>query len=126
MDLLEVTLTADVKVIAETLSRIGIANKKDKILYPSCYLYDIGDKYYIAHFKQIFTLTREDAFDNMLEEDYARRNGIAFLLRQWGLIEVEDDKIEDRSRFVFVLPYPQKKDWKISHKVRFSRNFSEV
>ena len=125
MDLLEVTLTADVKVIAETLSRIGIGNKKDKILYPSCYLYEVDGKKCLAHFKQIFSLTRDDAFDNMTEEDYARRNGIAFLLREWGLIEVDDSKIENRSRFVFVLPHPQKKSWKISHKVRFNRNICD-
>lgn len=120
-DLLEVKVLngVDTKVIKETLNRIGIANKKKKILYPSCYLFSIGDDDYLVHFKQMFLLTRESAYDAICEDDILRRNAIAFCLRQWGLIEVDDKEIDPHNKFVFVLPHNQKHDWKISHKFNF-------
>jgi len=60
-NLLEVKILVDAKVISETCSRIGIANKKTKVLYPSCYLYEKDGKFFLAHFKQMFLLTRESA-----------------------------------------------------------------
>jgi len=118
-DLLEVKVLVDDKVIKETLNRIGIANKKKKILYPSCYLIEENGKHYLAHFKQLFLLTRDSAYNAVCEDDILRRNAIAFCLKNWGLIEVEDEVIEPHNKFVFVLPHTQKQDWKISHKFNF-------
>jgi len=118
-NLLEVKILVDDKVIKETLNRIGVANKKEKILYPSCYLYEKEGKYYLVHFKQMFLLTRETAYNNICEEDILRRNAIAFCLRQWALIEVDEEKIMPHDRYIFVLPHNQKAEWKISHKFNF-------
>jgi len=118
-DLLEIKVLVDDKVIKETLNRIGIANKKKKILYPSCYLYDQDNKKYLVHFKQMFLLTRDFAYNAICEDDILRRNAIAFCLKSWGLIEVANERIEPHNKFVFVLPYNQKQDWKVSHKFNF-------
>jgi len=118
-NLLKVKVLVDDKVIKETLNRIGIANKKKKILYPSCYLYECEGRQYIVHFKQMFLLTRDSAYNAICEDDILRRNAIAFCLKNWGLIEVEDVKIEPHNKFVFVLPHNQKMVWKISHKFNF-------
>jgi hypothetical protein len=118
-NLLEVKVLVDRKVIQETLNRIGISNKKKKILYPSCYLYSLEDRDYLLHFKQLFLLTREGAYNAICEDDLLRRNAIAFCLRSWGLIEVDEEKILPHNRFVFVLPHNQKNEWQISHKFNF-------
>jgi len=118
-NLLEVKVLVDDKVIKETLNRIGIANKMKKILYPSCYLYETEGKHYLVHFKQMFLLTRETAYNAVCEDDLLRRNAIAFCLRQWGLIEVNEELITPHNNYVFVLPHNEKLDWQISHKFNF-------
>lgn len=118
-NLLEVKLLVDIKVISETLSRIGIANKIKKILFPSCYLHEIDGKFYLVHFKQLFMLTRETAYNAICEDDYLRRNAIAFCLRSWGLIDVEEEKILPHDKFVYVLPHNEKSNWSINHKFNF-------
>lgn len=117
--LLEIKPLVDLKVIKETLNRIGICNKQQKILYPSCYLYKQDDKHFLVHFKELFLLTRDSAYNAICDDDILRKNSIAFCLRQWALIDVPEEKILPHNRFVFVLPYNQKKDWKISHKFNF-------
>jgi len=121
MDLIEVKLKTDEKVIKETLSRIGIANKKEKILFPSCYLYEKDDKSYIVHFKQLFLLERENAYDNIGPEDILRRNAIIYCLKQWGLIEVDEKLIEPHNKFIFVLGHKAKKEWSIQHKFNVNK-----
>lgn len=118
-NLLEIKILVDDKVIKETLNRIGICNKKKKILYPSCYLFDKDGKYYLVHFKQMFLLTRDSAYNAICEDDLLRRNAIAFCLKNWGLIEVDSSAIEPHNKFVFVLPHNQKQEWKVSHKFNF-------
>ncbi len=118
MKLLKIKLLADKKVIQETLNRIGISNKKKKILYPSCYIYeDDAGEHFLVHFKQLFTLSRNDAYDNISEQDILRRNSIAFCLKNWGLIDVEDKFIEPHDSYVFVLPHEEKHEWTITHKI---------
>lgn len=119
VDLLEVKLLVDKKIIIESLSRIGIANKKTKVLFPSCYLYEDNGRYYIAHFKQLFLLTRNDSYNNICEEDIIRRNAVTFCLKNWKLIDIEDEKIQPYNKMVFVLPFEEKKNWRISHKFNF-------
>lgn len=118
-DLIEISLCDNVneKVVIETLSRIGICNKKEKILYPSCYLFKDDGRYYISHFKELFSL-REDGYNNISQQDIERRNSIIYCLMVWGLIDVDEDIINPHNTFVFILPYSEKKDWTISHKIK--------
>lgn len=99
-------------VVKETLSRIGIANKKEQILYPSCYLYESK----IYHFKELFLLTRNSAYNGITEDDYVRRNSIIFCLKNWGLVDVNEENIKPYDKKVFVLPYNEKRNWRILHK----------
>jgi hypothetical protein len=116
-ELVKIKPLVDVKVLKETLSRMGIPNKKLKILYPSCYVYQNFEDYYICHFKSLFTLTRQIGYKNLSEEDIERRNSIVFCLKNWGLVEIENDTdINPHEKFVYVLPYKEKMSWQIKHK----------
>ena len=119
LKLLEIKPLVDLKVIKETLNRIGIANKSQKILYPSCYLYEQNGNFYLVHFKEMFLLTRATAYNAICEDDLLRRNAIAFCLKNWGLIDVPDESIEPHNKFIFVLPHNQKNEWRVSHKFNF-------
>ena len=114
--MIEIKLLVDKKIVIESLKRIGVVNRIEKILYPSCYLFENEDKYYIAHFKELFMIVREDAYSNITDDDIARMNAISFCLKKWKLIDVADEDIEPHTKRIFVLPYHEKKDWKISHK----------
>ena len=114
--MIEVKLLCDKKVIIETLSRIGIANKKKKIIFPSCYFYEKDEKIYIAHFKELFALTRENSYNNMCLDDELRLKAVCFCLRNWGLIDVSDEAINPSNKYVFVLPFKEKSQWEINHK----------
>ena len=116
MELLKVKLLVNEKVVKESLSRVGVGSKKTKTLWPSCYLIERDGEYYLAHFKELFLL-KDGGYNNILDEDIERRNATAFCLRQWGLIEVDEEDITPHTAFVFVLPFGQKKEWKISHKI---------
>lgn len=114
----DVKLLVDSKIVKETLSRMGIANKRDKVLFPSCYLYCKEDgEYMITHFKEVFLLTRPNAYNQICEEDIKRRNAIAFLLKQWGLIDVNDEDIEPHDIYVYSISHADKKEWQIDNKI---------
>ena len=70
--------------VRETLSRIGVASRKEKILYQSCHILHKQGKYYIVHFKELFALDGKET--NLTENDIGRRNRIANLLKDWGLV----------------------------------------
>lgn len=118
--LVEVSPLVDIKVIKETLSRIGICNFRDRIIYPSCYLYEENGKFYLTHFKELFLITRESSYDNMSDSDKKRRNAIAFCLKNWGLIDVSDELISEHNVKVDVLPFKEKANWQIKHKFNFN------
>ena len=86
--MLEVRLNEpdDFLKVRETLSRIGVASRKDKTLFQSCHILHKQGKYYIVHFKELFALDGKDT--NLSENDIARRNTIANLLSDWGLVDV--------------------------------------
>jgi hypothetical protein len=117
MELLKIKLLTDEKVLKESLSRIGIVNKKEKILYPSCYLFVENEEYFLVHFKQLFMLKRDNGYNNVSDQDIQRRNAIAYCLKQWGLIDVDENDIQPHNLFVYVLPFKEKNNWTISHKV---------
>ena len=87
-DMLEVSLRQpdDFLKVRETLSRIGVASRKEKKLYQSCHILHKKGKYYIVHFKELFALDSKNT--NLSENDIARRNTIVNLLNDWGLVDV--------------------------------------
>ena len=117
MKLLKIKLLVDKRVVQETLNRIGVANTKMKTLYPSCYIYEKDDEFFLVHFKQLFTMSRDDSYDNINEQDLLRRNGIAFCLKRWEMIDVSDKFIDPHDSFIFVLPHNKKSEWNIKHKI---------
>lgn len=123
---IEVNLKVDKKIIIETLERIGIANKKEKILFPTCYYFNIKGQDYILHFKQLFLLMRRNSYNNISEDDFERRNAIIYCLKLWDLIDVDEKLIECRNKFVYVLPFKDKKDWMIQHKYNTENFYLEL
>ena len=93
--------------VRETLTRIGVASRKDKILYQSCHILHKQGKYYIVHFKELFALDGKQA--DITDNDLERRNTIAKLLSDWGLV-----KIIDNNKFTELAPLSQIKV--IAHK----------
>lgn len=101
--------------VKETLTRIGVASRKDKTLFQSCHILHKRGRYAILHFKEMFILDgKKNTFS---EEDQARRNTIVKLLVQWGLVELVDEKFEQDATTslsqVKVLPHKEKKDWNL-------------
>lgn len=101
--------------IKETLSRIGVASKKDNTLYQSCHILHKQGKYYITHFKELFLLDgKQSDFD---ENDKGRRNTIVDLLEEWGLLEVvSKDKVAECKApisQVKIISYKEKEDWNL-------------
>lgn len=119
--LLEIRLKVDPSIIEETLTRMGIPDTKNKVLYQSCHLLKQFDTYYLGHFKQLFVLSRGKdgypGFGNVSVEDIERRNSIAFCLIKWNMIEVvNEDEITDHNTRIFVLPFKEKRNWQLIRK----------
>jgi hypothetical protein len=98
--------------VKETLTRIGVASKKDNTLFQSCHILHKQGRYYLVHFKELFLLDGKPS--TFTEEDRGRRNTIASLLEDWGLIDIKDEsKLEPKSPLsqIKVLPFKEKKDW---------------
>ena len=113
-DMVEVTLNEpdDFLKVRETLTRIGVASRKEKKIYQSCHILHKQGKYYIVHFKELFALDGKHA--NLTSNDVQRRNRIAQLLSDWGLVEVlNTDQIKDIAPLnqIKVLAYRDKGDW---------------
>lgn len=121
--MIEVKINENVnkKVIKETLSRMGVANRKEMILYPSCYLYERDGKTFICHFKELFEIIA-NGFNNMTESDHKRKRSVIRCLVDWGLVsllsDAEEYDLDAESEFVFVVPHKEKYRWKIWHKFR--------
>lgn len=116
LNYLEVDPLVDDIIIQETLTRLGIADKKNKKLYQSCYYVNLDDKKYIMHFKELFYI--RDGECNILEEDYCRRNSIAILLEEWRLLDIKNLDEEIETMYVYCLPFKMKKDWVLLDKIR--------
>lgn len=119
-DLVEVTFPHkdDFLKIRETLSRIGVASRKEQELFQSCHILHKRGKYYIVHFKELFQLDGKPT--NFDESDVARRNTIIDLLKQWNLLSVVDtSKIEEPKAplsQIKVIPFKEKSEWKLTTK----------
>ena len=98
--------------VRETLTRIGVASRKEKKLYQSCHILHKQGRYFLVHFKELFALDGKHA--NLTSNDVQRRNRIAQLLSDWGLVGVVDaDRIQDIAPLnqIKVLSYKDKGDW---------------
>ena len=104
--------------IRETLSRIGVASRKDKELFQYCHILHKRGKYYITHFKELFKLDGKPS--NLDESDIARRNTIVSLLEQWKLVSVVNKtQIEDPKAplsQIKIIPFREKSEWKLTTK----------
>jgi len=109
--------------IRETLTRIGIASRKENTLYQSCHILHKQRKYYIVHFKQMFALDGKET--DFSDEDKARRNKIITLLRDWNLLKIKDeDKVKApmaSMNQIKVLSYADKAKWKLESKYTIGR-----
>lgn len=117
VELLKIELLVDKPIVMETLNRIGIVNFKEKIIYPSCYLYSNNANNYLIHFKQMFLIRSKESYNNMSLSDIERRNAIAFCLKKWSLIEVDESVIVPHQVKIDIIPYNNKSEWTIKHKI---------
>ena len=120
--MLEVVLKEpdDFLKIRETLSRIGVASRKEKILYQSCHILHKQGKYYITHFKELFALDGKDT--NLSENDIARRNTIAKLLGDWGLVEIKGNT-EPAAPLsqIKIIAFKEKDSWELCTKYKIGK-----
>lgn len=114
--MLEITLPTpdNFLKIKETLTRIGVASKKDKKLYQSAHILHKQGRYFIVHFKELFILDNKDS--NISVNDVERRNAIAILLEDWGLLNlVERPKTDAQSVLsqIKIIPFREKPEWEL-------------
>ena len=123
--LVEVSLLEqeDFLKIKETLTRIGVASKKDNTIYQSCHILHKQGKYYIVHFKELFMLDGKPS--NFSEDDMSRRNTIATLLEQWGLLKVvRPEYIAELMAPISqikIISHKEKDDWELVAKYNIGR-----
>ena len=122
--MLEVTLKEpdDFLKVRETLTRIGVASRKERKLYQSCHILHKRGKYYIVHFKELFALDGKHA--NLTSNDVQRRNRITRLLADWGLISVvKSESVSDIAPLnqIKVLSYKDKGDWILEQKYNIGK-----
>lgn len=112
----------DFLLIKETLSRIGIASKKENKLFQTCYILHKAGKYYITHFKELFLLDGKES--TYSEQDRKRRNTIAALLEEWELLTIVNPAIVDDQlslRTIKIVPFKDKSNWKFIQKYNLGK-----
>lgn len=117
--MLEITLNEpdDFLKVRETLTRIGVASRKEKRLFQSCHILHKQGRYFIVHFKELFLLDGKKA--NLEGTDLARRNTIAQLMSDWGLIEIQkSDDVNGQAplRQIKIIPFREKGEWELCPK----------
>ena len=128
-ELIEVTLTEpdDFLKIRETLSRIGVASKKDRILYQSCHILHKQGKYYLVHFKELFLLDGKSS--DFSQDDIGRRNTIVNLLSEWNLLTLVDpsksvEPVAPLSH-IKIISHKEKSDWNLVTKYSIGKKRRE-
>ena len=126
--MLEITLAQpdDFLKVRETLSRVGVASRKDKTLYQSCHILHKQGKYYIVHFKELFALDGKDS--TITENDIERRNTIAGLLQDWSLLTiVKNEEAEKKAPLsqIKVLAFKEKSEWNLQAKYNIGKKPEE-
>ena len=127
-DMLEVSLNEpdDFLKIRETLTRIGVASRKDQKLYQSCHILHKQGRYFIVHFKELFLLDGKPS--NLVENDLERRNTIATLLADWGLVSIinpDASKNLAPLRQIKVIPFKEKTQWELCPKYNIGNSNNE-
>lgn len=117
--MLEVTLNEpdDFLKVRETLTRIGVASRKDNKLFQSCHILHKQGRYFIVHFKELFLLDGKKS--NLEENDIARRNTIAQLMSDWGLISIDNKNQASPlapMRQIKIIPFKEKNKWELCPK----------
>ena len=125
--MLEVTLKQpdDFLKIRETLSRIGVASRKDKTLFQSCHILHKQGKYYIVHFKELFALDGKKA--TLVENDVQRRNTISVLLQDWNLLTiVKPEAAENKAPLsqIKIIAFKEKSEWTLQAKYNIGKKQS--
>ena len=106
--------------IRETLSRIGVASRKEKKLYQSCHILHKQGRYYIVHFKELFALDGKET--NLSENDIARRNTIANLLNDWGLVEIMSNAEPNAPLSqIKIISFKEKSEWILETKYNIGK-----
>ena len=118
-EMLEITIKEpdDFLKVRETLTRIGVASRKEKKLFQSCHILHKQGRYFIVHFKELFMLDGKKS--NLEESDMLRRNTIATLLSDWGLVEIVDSsKVAECApmRQIKIIPHKEKSEWELCPK----------
>ena len=126
--MLEVTLNEpdDFLKVRETLTRIGVASRKDRKLYQSCHILHKQGRYFIVHFKELFVLDGKPS--TITENDIQRRNTIAVLLSDWGLVSINNsEQAKDRAplRQIKVLSFKERDEWELCPKYNIGNTRKE-
>jgi len=119
VNMLEITLAEpdDFLKVRETLTRIGVASRKENKLFQSCHILHKQGRYYIVHFKELFMLDGKKA--NLEQTDVERRNTIATLLSDWGLVEIQNKEVAQDCaplRQIKIIGYKDKDQWELCPK----------
>jgi len=113
--------------VRETLTRIGVSSRKEKVLYQSCHILHKQGKYYIVHFKELFALDGKPS--NIPENDIQRRNAIANLLEEWGLIKVLNKHILENNiaplHQIKIISFKEKDQWELIAKYNIGKKTPE-
>lgn len=113
--------------VRETLTRIGVSSRKEKVLYQSCHILHKQGRYYIVHFKELFALDGKPS--NISENDIQRRNAIAKLLEEWGLVKILNPKILQDNiaplHQIKIISFKEKDDWQLIAKYNIGKKTQE-
>ena len=109
--------------VRETLTRIGVSSRKEKVLYQSCHILHKQGRYYLVHFKELFALDGKPS--NISENDIQRRNAIAVLLEEWGLLTIINPKIMEDNiapiHQIKIISFKEKDDWELIAKYNIGK-----
>ena len=109
--------------VRETLTRIGVSSRKEKVLYQSCHILHKQGQYYIVHFKELFALDGKPS--NISENDIQRRNAIANLLEEWGLVKVLNRRLIEGNiaplHQIKIISFKEKDDWQLITKYNIGK-----
>ena len=109
--------------VKETLTRIGVSSRKEKVLYQSCHILHKQGRYYIVHFKELFALDGKPS--NISENDIQRRNAIANLLEEWGLVKILNPKVLENNiaplHQIKIISFREKDEWELVAKYNIGR-----
>lgn len=119
LNMLEITLAEpdDFLKVRETLTRIGVASRKENKLFQSCHILHKQGRYYVVHFKELFILDGKKA--NLEQSDIERRNTIATLLSDWGLVEIQNKEVAQDCaplRQIKIIGFKEKEQWELCPK----------